>query len=106
MPSNDSSSRAGSAADHEGRIGRKERLTYTNEEDLIDIFAIGGHYQDSRYRYKIKLKSLGYRLAYEVRGAELLVLVVTVATAVDQGRRDSDEALVFFKQFEKIRLTD
>jgi mRNA interferase RelE/StbE len=29
-------------------------------------------------RYKIKPKSLGYRLAYEVRGAELVVLVVAV----------------------------
>ena len=35
-----------------------------------------------RDHYKIKLKSLGYRLVYEVRGAELVVLVVAV------GKRD------------------
>lgn len=34
-------------------------------------------------RYKIKLKSAGYRLLYEVRDRELAILVVAV------GRRDS-----------------
>ncbi len=33
-------------------------------------------------RYKIKLRSVGYRLVYEVRDAEVLVVVVAV------GRRD------------------
>lgn len=33
-------------------------------------------------RYKIKLRSVGYRLVYEVRDAQLLVLIVAV------GRRD------------------
>jgi mRNA interferase RelE/StbE len=32
-------------------------------------------------RYKIKLRSAGYRLVYEVRDRELLVLVVAVANA-------------------------
>jgi len=35
-------------------------------------------------RYKIKLRSVGYRLVYEVRDAELIVLVVAI------GRRDRD----------------
>ena len=33
-------------------------------------------------RYKIKLRTVGYRLVYEVRDGELIVLVVAV------GRRD------------------
>lgn len=36
-------------------------------------------------RYKIKLRSAGYRLVYEVRKAEVLVLVIAV------GRRDRAE---------------
>ncbi|WP_321805997.1 type II toxin-antitoxin system RelE/ParE family toxin [Burkholderia sp. BCC1993] len=35
-------------------------------------------------RYKIKLRSVGYRLVYEVREAEVVVLVVAV------GRRERD----------------
>ena len=35
-------------------------------------------------RYKIKLRALGYRLVYEVRDLEVLVVVVAV------GRRDGD----------------
>ena len=38
--------------------------------------------QGARERYKIKLRSAGYRLVYDVRDAEVLVLVVAV------GRRD------------------
>ena len=36
----------------------------------------------SRDRYKIKLRHIGYRLVYEVRDAEVIVVVVAV------GRRD------------------
>jgi mRNA interferase RelE/StbE len=36
-------------------------------------------------RYKIKLRAVGYRLVYEVRETELLVLVVAV------GKRDNAE---------------
>ena len=36
-------------------------------------------------RYKIKLKTAGYRMVYEVRDKEILVLVVAV------GRRDRNE---------------
>lgn len=36
----------------------------------------------SRDRYKIKLRSIGYRLVYEVRDTEIIVVVVAV------GRRD------------------
>lgn len=36
-------------------------------------------------RYKIKLRAIGYRLVYEVRDAEVVVLVIAV------GRRDAAE---------------
>ena len=36
------------------------------------------------YRYKIKLRALGYRLVYEVRDLEVLVVIVAV------GRRDGN----------------
>lgn len=39
---------------------------------------LSGHHS----RYKIKLRSVGYRLVYEVRDTELVVMVVAV------GRRD------------------
>ena len=42
--------------------------------------------QGARERYKIKLRSAGCRLDYEVRDAEVLVLVVAV------GRRDRNAA--------------
>ncbi|WP_279609095.1 type II toxin-antitoxin system RelE family toxin [Burkholderia cenocepacia] len=35
-------------------------------------------------RYKIKLRGVGYRLVYEVRDAEVIVLVIAV------GRRERD----------------
>ena len=38
--------------------------------------------RDSIDRYKIKLKSVGYRLVYEVRDKEIVVLVVAI------GKRD------------------
>jgi mRNA interferase RelE/StbE len=39
----------------------------------------------ARERYKIKLRSAGYRLVYEVRDRELIVLVVAV------GKRERNE---------------
>jgi mRNA interferase RelE/StbE len=38
----------------------------------------------SKDRYKIKLRSVGYRLVYEVRDAQLIVVVVAV------GKRERD----------------
>lgn len=38
--------------------------------------------RDSKDRYKIKLRGSGYRLVYEVRDAEIVVLVIAI------GRRD------------------
>lgn len=40
--------------------------------------------QGSKNRYKIKLRVIGYRLVYQVRDTQLIVLVIAV------GRRDRD----------------
>ena len=37
-----------------------------------------------QHRYKIKLRSVGYRLVYEVRDNELIIIVIAV------GRREKD----------------
>ena len=42
----------------------------------------------SRNRYKIKLRSAGFRLVYEVRGRELIVVVIAV------GKRDRNAVYV------------
>jgi mRNA interferase RelE/StbE len=39
-------------------------------------------------RYKIKLRTVGYRLVYEVKESEILVLVIAV------GRRDKNEIYI------------
>jgi mRNA interferase RelE/StbE len=52
----------------------KKKLAERLGEPRVPAARLSGR----RDRYKIKLKSLGYRLAYEVRGAEVVVLVVAV----------------------------
>ena len=52
----------------------KKKLAGCLQEPRVPAARLSGQ----RDRYKIKLKSLGYRLVYEVRGAELVVLVVAV----------------------------
>ncbi|OXI79885.1 addiction module antitoxin [Burkholderia sp. AU33423] len=58
----------------------KSRLAERLENPRIPSAKLHGHPD----RYKIKLRSVGYRLAYEVRDSEVLVLVVAV------GRRERD----------------
>ena len=41
--------------------------------------------RNSKDRYKIKLRASGYRLVYEVRDAEIVVLVIAV------GKRDREQ---------------
>ena len=52
----------------------KKKLAERLQEPQVPAARLSGQ----KDRYKIKLKSLGYRLVYEVRGAELVVLVVAV----------------------------
>ncbi|RQR54310.1 type II toxin-antitoxin system RelE/ParE family toxin [Burkholderia sp. Bp9140] len=58
----------------------KSRLAERLENPRIPSAKLHGHPD----RYKIKLRSVGYRLVYEVRDTEVIVLVVAV------GRRDRD----------------
>ena len=56
----------------------KIKLSERLEHPRVPAAKLSGH-QD---RYKIKLRSVGYRLVYEVRDRQLIVLVIAV------GKRD------------------
>lgn len=56
----------------------KKRLA----ERLLEPRILSSRLRGSRDRYKIKLRAAGFRLVYEVRDQELLVLVIAV------GKRD------------------
>jgi mRNA interferase RelE/StbE len=58
----------------------KAQLVERLQEPRVVSAQLRGHTN----RYKIKLRAMGYRLVYEVRDQEVLVLVVAV------GRRDSN----------------
>ncbi|ELW9445642.1 type II toxin-antitoxin system RelE/ParE family toxin [Burkholderia cenocepacia] len=58
----------------------KAKLAERLEHPRIPSAKLHGHPD----RYKIKLRGVGYRLVYEVRDAEVIVLVVAV------GRRERD----------------
>lgn len=51
-------------------------------ERLLEPHILSSRLRRSRDRYKIKLRAAGFRLVYEVRDQELLVLVIAV------GKRD------------------
>ena len=55
------------------------------EERLANPRVPSAQLSGSRDRYKIKLRSAGYRLIYEVRDAQVLVLMIAV------GRRDRSQ---------------
>jgi mRNA interferase RelE/StbE len=52
----------------------KRKLAERLQHPCVSAARLSGH----RDRYKIKLRSVGYRLVYEVRDARLLVIVVAV----------------------------
>lgn len=58
----------------------KSKLRERLENPRVPSAELSGH----SARYKIKLRSVGYRLVYEVRDQEIIVVVVAV------GRRDSN----------------
>ncbi|KML05981.1 MULTISPECIES: type II toxin-antitoxin system RelE family toxin [Burkholderia] len=66
--------------DRTARDQFKTKLAERIENRRIPSAKLHGHPD----RYKIKLRSVGYRLVYEVRDAEVVVLVVAV------GRRERD----------------
>lgn len=58
----------------------KKKLKEHLEEPRLPLAKLSGHPD----RYKIKLRSIGYRLVYEVQDGHLVVLVVAV------GKRDKN----------------
>lgn len=52
----------------------KAKLTERLKNPRMPSAKLSGH----KDRYKIKLRSVGYRLVYEVRDSELIVIVVAV----------------------------
>ncbi len=60
------------------RIQLKNKLTERLEAPRVPSAKLSGHPD----RYKIKLRTVGYRLVYEVRDAQVLVIVIAV------GKRD------------------
>lgn len=52
----------------------KKKLMERLQQPRVPASKLAGH----KDRYKIKLRSVGYRLVYEVRDAVLLVIVVAV----------------------------
>jgi len=56
----------------------KKKLAERLENPRVPAAKLSG----AKDRYKIKLASIGYRLVYEVRDSEILILVIAV------GRRD------------------
>lgn len=60
----------------------KKKLAERLENPRVSSAKLHG----AKDRYKIKLRSAGYRLVYEVRDAQLIVLVVAI------GRRDKNAA--------------
>jgi len=56
----------------------KKKIAERLQTPRVPASQLSGH----KDRYKIKLRSIGYRLVYEVRDTELLVLVIAV------GKRD------------------
>lgn len=60
------------------RVQFKKKLA----ERLIAPHVPSARLSGQKHRYKIKLRSAGYRLVYEVRDAELAVVIIAV------GKRD------------------
>jgi mRNA interferase RelE/StbE len=65
-------------------LGATIRAQFKNklEEPLKNPHVPADKLHGSRNRYKIKLRSVGYRLVYEVRDSELVVIVVAVGKRV------------------------
>lgn len=52
----------------------KKKLTERLQDPRVPAAKLAGHVD----RYKIKLKSSGYRLVYEIRDVEVVVVVVAI----------------------------
>ncbi|HEY3983050.1 type II toxin-antitoxin system RelE/ParE family toxin [Cedecea sp.] len=63
----------------------REQLKKKLSERLDNPHVPSARLSGRSYRYKIKLRSSGYRLVYEVNDSEITLLVVAI------GRRDGDK---------------
>lgn len=63
------------------RTAFKKKLAERCELPRVPSAQLSG----SRDRYKIKLRGVGYRLVYEVRDTEIVIVVIAI------GRRDRNE---------------
>lgn len=61
----------------------KKKLAERLENPHVPSARLSG---PKKHRYKIKLKSLGYRLVYQVEDQQIVVIVVAI------GKREGDEA--------------
>ena len=62
--------------------GVRQQLKAKLAERLAEPHIPSARLAGAAHRYKIKLRSTGYRLVYEVRDAQVLVLVIAI------GKRD------------------
>jgi mRNA interferase RelE/StbE len=63
----------------------REQFKAKLEERLLNPKVPSARLHGSKERYKIKLRNVGFRLVYEVRDQQLIVLVVAV------GKRERNE---------------
>ena len=56
----------------------REQFKSKLEERLINPHVPASKLLGQKSRYKIKLRNMGFRLVYEVRDAELIVIVVAI----------------------------
>lgn len=63
----------------------KKKLEERLQNPRVPASKLSGHND----RFKIKLRSAGYRLVYEVRDSELIVVVVVVVVAIGKRERNA-----------------
>ncbi|MCK9395666.1 MAG: type II toxin-antitoxin system RelE/ParE family toxin [Methylobacter sp.] len=56
----------------------REQFKNKLEERLANPHVPASKLSVQKNRYKIKLRNMGFRLVYEVRGAELIVVIVAI----------------------------
>ena len=68
------------ALDEWGKLNKpvREQFKKKHAERMINPHVPASKLSSQKYRYKIKLRSMGYRLVYEVVDTQLIVTVVAV----------------------------
>ncbi|MDI1230895.1 MAG: type II toxin-antitoxin system RelE/ParE family toxin [Methylobacter sp.] len=62
------------------RLDNTVRKQFKNKlaEHILNPYVVASKLSGHKDRYKIKLRNMGYRLVYEVRDSELVVIVVAI----------------------------